>query len=182
MKIKNRIALVLLILAIVIAVGTLFYAKKIKKGEKNPSSSTSQTVSSSSSAQSSGQPTISATKVATIWPKYTNSQYGFEMSFSDIWKDYKLTASSTNGSYEAEIDFNLATADTKYEKKIATPISVFVYKPSIFSALADSEKSIEITRDSKYVFSYKVWNEPPSDLQGFTDKELADTIKSFKLK
>ncbi|MCX6809961.1 MAG: hypothetical protein NTZ65_04440 [Candidatus Berkelbacteria bacterium] len=180
MKTKNRIALILLILAIIIAVGSLFYAKKIKKDTNNSPATASQTVSNSSSIESSG--VSSATQVAAIWPKYTNSKYGFEISFSDIWKNYKLVENLTNGSFEVKIDFNLATTDTKYENKIATPISIFVYKSSVFNALSDNEKSVKITSNSDYVFSYKTWNEPPSDLQGFTDKELADTIKSFKLK
>jgi len=185
-KAKLKVGIILIILALIAAAISLMIIKKENQTATvasvptpkispqisvNPSAAPSSTIVESSSSKSD-------------WHVYQNSDYGFQIDFSDIWKGYEVkTTVNPKDKIEAEIDFTLKTTDSKFESSGSktTPLIIFVYKSNNFTEeLQNSFPQTKLDECKGFIFTYSTWEEPPQDLQGLADKEIADTLKTFQ--
>ena len=114
---------------------------------------------------------------------YSNSDYGFEIKLTEVWRDSVIEEEDASGAIK-KIVFYFKTKDKRFESSdyLASALSFYIYEKSKWEqADPSSRSSTEITSNDKYVFSYSVWESPPQDLEHITEKELADVIGTFKL-
>lgn len=151
---------------------------KISTAVPTPMISADQTLSVTPST------TVIPSTNSSDWHIYQNTSYGFQITFSDIWKGYSIQQDTVpKPQVEAQYSFFLPTTDPKYEKsgKRASPLVLYVYKDSNWN---DTTKAAfvqtQLANCSGFVFTYSTWEEPPLDLQTLPDKEIANTLKAFK--
>lgn len=123
--------------------------------------------------------------------KYTNSQYGFELTFPDGWKNYGLTETYQDGVTKI-IYFGLpkktpsTELPTDFVKGYSNIFAIGVYTKNEWAEAQKLEgpKEPKIGESSKYVFSYSHGNGIPDTVSGMTTEKLysdADSIsKTFK--
>jgi len=178
MKIKYKIALV--IIAVASIVGTVA-AVLIRQENKKYDETSSQYSTDISTAKVSASPTSSSVSsldssatAVSDWHIYRNSKYGFELTFSDVWRGYQAKeAIPINGS-EAKIDFVL-------DDKVL--MSILVYKTEVWDDSAKGKvPATELGRSGDYTFVYQALETPPPELAQITEKEIAAVAKTFKFK
>jgi len=139
-----------------------------------------------SSATNSPSATITVVKGEKLkdWHTYDNSDYGFRINFSEIWKGYEVkTTPAPKDKVDAKIEFSLKTSDPKYVASggRVAPLVIYVYKDQFWN---DETKALfpqtEVAKCKGFTFAYSTWEESPQDLQGLTDKEIADTLKALE--
>jgi len=123
--------------------------------------------------------------------KYTNSQYGFELTFPDDWKNYGLTETYQDGVTKI-IYFGLPKKTpskelpTDFDKGYSNIFAIGVYTKNEWTEAQKLEgpKEPKIGESSKYVFSYSHGNGVPEPVAGISTEQLykdADSIsKTFK--
>ena len=103
---------------------------------------------------------------------YTNSKYGFEITFSDVWTGYvvieKPAPSGTTVS--AELDVVMPNS--------AIPLVLYVYP---ISAAGTELVGTQISQSSQYIFTYRTDDSMSSSTTTITEKEIADRLATFKL-
>ncbi|OGD57129.1 hypothetical protein A2V71_01695 [Candidatus Berkelbacteria bacterium RBG_13_40_8] len=121
---------------------------------------------------------------------YTNSTYGFTMTFPADWKGYKFKEATLEGitqTYYVEIpttDKN-ATGDSTADKGYYSPFAISVYTLDQWAEVeaSDGPKDTLITKDAKYAFGWSQANGvPPTDFTTAMSNEIKTIIASFKLK
>lgn len=128
-------------------------------------------------------PTISEPSVQN-WQVYTNTDYGFQLTFPLDWKGYRVVKRPTDVvNFGAMVyDVKLSTTDKNYGNgHEATPLVIIVNTKAQWDELLkqDGPKTTKIAANSKYVFSYATWQDAPEDLYPL-GKEFAQIIASFK--
>lgn len=120
---------------------------------------------------------------------YTNSTYGFTLTFPASWKGYKFKEASYEGStitYYAQIpssDTMVNSAGMTNDSGYYSPFAITVYTLAQWDNMQNSEGPNEtlITKNDKYAF---VWSQangmPPSDIGTKLD-DIKAIIASFKL-
>ena len=184
MRKKNKIALTIILIAIVAGVISLVLIKrnrstsdcnngttssngecKVDLGSVQSSSTTSPTVSTSS------------TSSAVSGYLYQNDQYGFELTFNSAWKGYAVSQRSQDKA-EVIYDFTMPTKDKNFFSGVAVPLTIEVFAKEGYSPDSTLTK---IAESNKYVFVYSIWTEAPSD-SSITEKDISKVISTFKLK
>ncbi len=121
---------------------------------------------------------------------YTNSTYGFTLTFPAAWKGYKFKEANLSGitmTYYVEIpttDKN-ATGDSTADKGYYSPFAISVYTLDQWATVEASEgpKDTLITKNTKYAFGWSQANGvPPTDFTTAMSNEIKTIIASFKLK
>ena len=123
------------------------------------------------------------------WHTYKNNEYGFEITFTDAWKGYKLEKENIIGGIADVIDIQLPTKDQKWARfdYLATSLKILIYTPQTWSMISKDILSPNyITKNDKYVFAYILWQDVPSDFGGSSSiaykiLEFDKIISSFKL-
>ncbi|MCL4386910.1 MAG: hypothetical protein M1355_00690 [Patescibacteria group bacterium] len=126
------------------------------------------------------------TNVLEDWQTYTNSTFGFSLTFPTPWEGYKVK--EAQGKY---IYFELPTTDPNFTDTSSTQdagyVSMFaisVYTKAEWNAMTAEERQMEgevITETTDYVYS---WGQSQSGSDD-TSARRADSesiIKTFKLK
>jgi len=189
MKTKNKIALSILIVAILAATISLILLKINNKKSINPSLSVTATASQASSSTSvTSQASKTADPKATQIPAglYVNSDYKFQVTFPESFSGYEVKkVESTGEGIVASYAVLLKTEDKDYKNVIsgkAVPIKFYIFEKSFWEKSdRGSVGSSEIVKGDKYVFTYSTWESQPSDLTIITDKDLVKVIETFKL-
>jgi len=170
---KKKIGIALIIIAVAILAIAVSYFM-LKKNQKNQGATTSPTPTASSDQKSATTSAGTSATAAADWHLYKNTEYNFQLTFSDAWKDYKVEKSKTpkNNSL-AEYDFGI---------KGTTLLTIYVYDREGWDKIAEADRrSTELTKTTKYAYTYFGNDSPPADLSSITDKEIADTLKTFKV-
>ncbi|PIZ01119.1 hypothetical protein COY62_00290 [bacterium (Candidatus Howlettbacteria) CG_4_10_14_0_8_um_filter_40_9] len=132
-----------------------------------------------------------ATETKTIAVKYTNSQYGFELTLPDTWKDYGTTDEIIEGGTKTiSIGLPRKEVSTAFEmgfvKYYDSPMAIGVYtiKQWEEAQSAEGPKSQKIGENSGYVFGWSQGN-GMIDMKGLTQEQasadIKTIIKTFKL-
>lgn len=186
MKKKIKIAAIIIVLAVaIIAVATYL----IGRGQEEPPAiDKCQTCRLDSNLVS--EVASKETKAKTPVPtqvtsglKYTNTDYGFKIDLTEVWKDSIIEEEEAEGAIK-KIVFYFKTADKRFEEfdYLAPALSIYIYDKQKWESMDPGTKSsIEIASNDKYYFSYSIWNSPPQDLEYITEKELVDVLETFEL-
>ena len=181
-KTKVVVGFLVIILAAIAIVSALFLLKREEKTQieavPTPGANPSDTSSPKPAV------TIVDSTKTEDWHIYNNTDYGFRVTFSDIWKGYQTKiVSAPKEKVDAEIEFTLSTTDPIYSSKggKATPLIIYVYKSSNWNEESQAQfPQTKIAECQGFVFTYSTWEEAPQDFQGLTEKEIADTLKDFQ--
>lgn len=132
-----------------------------------------------------------ATETKTIGVKYTNSQYGFELTLPEEWKEYGTTDEIIEGGTKT-IYFGLPRKEvnTSFEigfiKYYDSPMAIGVYtiKQWEEAHAAEGPKSQKIGEKGGYIFGWSQGN-GMVDVKGITQEQVLsdvkDIIKTFKI-
>ena len=181
-KTKYLIGLIIIVIAIAAVIAALFLIPRTKKNQDEAVPTPMPKASQTGSPQAST--TVIPSNLQDNWKLYNNSTHGFQIKFSDIWQGYQ-TQETQNPKPQilSQISFDVKTTDKQFASAggLATPLNIYVYSADGFNeSLLTAFPQTKVGECKGYVFTYSTWEEPPSDLQGLTDKEIADTLKSFK--
>lgn len=162
----------------------LLYALFINRNSQGSKATTqdlgapSQTVAPTVSPSASPTPTPD-------WHLYQNTNYNFQLSFSDAWQGYQVSkVSDLSGISLARYDVQLKTTDKKFESSgfLANPLIIYVVYKSSWNELPKGTVNwTKLGESEKYVYAYATWGVPAKDLGQITDKEIANVIKTFKV-
>jgi hypothetical protein len=180
MKKKNRLTFLSVAAVVGLALITLYFINNKIVPESTDGHSVSSTVEfvSVTSSEIASQTAVAK---ATVDPNlYENSKYGFSVSLQDGWEGYSAKASSNDPQWAVQkIDFQIKASDGQ----TYIPMIIYVADASSYSEdLATSVHATKITQSDKYVYLYSTWEQTPNSLIALTDKSIANTIKTFKLK
>jgi hypothetical protein len=176
--VATAIFLAVLILAGLACGGWWYYKKYVKK--------TAQKIE-----QSAQSPAVTSVGSQGENLTYTNNQFGFSVTMTPAWKEYKVKEQTLGGDFEVgRIGFFLPTAQNDWES-IDMPgyfnafaISAYV-KDSWDEALKAGGASMpmgeEIGRNSLYVFVWSHFNgEPPSDISAGTIRDMQTIVNGIQ--
>lgn len=122
-------------------------------------------------------------------PVYTNEKYGFSLTFSEVWKDYKVGEGIADwGEYGTcpAITFEVPTKETKfYPSGYASPFVINIFTKEQWEKRASAENPylaymLKIGESDFYVFGAEYWQDAPSDLQA-KNINPDDVTKTFKV-
>lgn len=124
------------------------------------------------------------------WKTYTNSKYGFTMTFPEAWKGYRVFETTlSDGSIALYVAVPTTDATWKEEKiddGYASLFAISVLTPEQWTAAqaAGGPMDTYITKNSQYVFTWSPGQAAPTDLIDKYGKTLkpADVIETFELK
>lgn len=128
------------------------------------------------------------TPVATTDLTYSNTKYGFTLTFPASWKGYKMKEASFE---DATVTYYInvpttdesATGDVTADAGYYSPFAISVYTLNQWSEVEkiDGPKGILIVKNNTYAFAWSQANGvPPSDWNKSAD--IKTIIASFKLK
>jgi hypothetical protein len=176
MKTKYKIALVIIILAVVAAAVVLVILKREKKTcDESSGICPTNLATATPNAGLSASVTAAASQTPDDWRVYKNTDYNFELTFSDVWKGYEVKKSTPTDQAEAKIEFVL---NGKY-----IPLTLLVYKTDVWNnTLRDVNHANILGQSGDYIIIYQTWDTPPPELAQITEKEIAAVAKTFKFK
>jgi hypothetical protein len=186
MRKKNKVALIIILIAVV--AGATSWAL-IKKNNAKPDCDTTDpanlngeckvdlsSIQSATSTSTAQNPTPTSTTAANFSDLYHNAQYGFDLTFNSAWKGYTVSRKSEDKA-EAVYDIGIPTKDSNITNGIAVPLTVKIFNKADYQANSTLTK---ITENATYVFVYSIWEQAPSDA-AVTEKDIANVISTFKL-
>lgn len=131
------------------------------------------------------QTTPNPTNEPTGWKVYTNTQFGFQLTFTDAWEGYKVFSSEGSQGVGAPtyLAFSLPTADKSSSVNNVTDNISGYAAPFTITIIAKDRAyqgtSARITQDSNNVYYYNTNKNLPKDLQG-KNFEIPKIISTFK--
>jgi len=126
------------------------------------------------------------------WKTYTSTDYGFTLTFSDLWKGYEVKKLETDWNLDKTIPtyyFNVPTQDKnvvagEYNSAgFASIFAVSVLTKSQWAAYQAGEgpkPSVELARNDTHVFTYSQSQDRPEDTAAIY-ADVKNVIKTFKL-
>jgi len=121
---------------------------------------------------------------------YTNKSYGFSLTFSTKWHEWKVktaTVPGTTATYYIEVpteDANYASDESTHDAGYASMFAVSVYTKEQWTAAQSEELSSEkkLGEKGNYVFAWSHAQACPDDVsaQGIWD-DINNVIASFKV-
>jgi len=185
MQTKHKVALVVLLVAAVVAALMVYLIKKRSASERYAERTESQSEAVPEEASGTAVPSVLPSKSSEeSWQVYKNEKYGFEITFSEVWKRYEVNAAPVKSEgVEDEYVVTLPIRGDSEAEAGDTPLILYVYKMEVWDSLSkDSLRSTEIARNSDYVFAYSTWEAPAEGYETITEKEIADVMGTFKAK
>lgn len=190
MRKKNKVALIIILIAIIAGATSWSLIKKNKAKQNcttnDPANSNGECKVDLSSIQAAASLSASTDVSATSSPAsssgvvsgdlYNNKQFGFDLTFNSAWKGYTVSQ-RTEDKVEAVYDFSIPTKDTNYKNGYAVPLTIKVYSPANYPTNSQLTK---IKQTDAYIFAYTIWEQAPSD-SAITEKDIANVISTFKL-
>lgn len=122
----------------------------------------------------------------TSWKNYTNTKYGFSLTFSDLWKNFEIVSKTTNDpNVLAYLYVCIPTADASWKGEKAgfyCPFAITVVEKAqkaAFDAAGDPEKPTFVAENASYAFYYSMSQAGPTD--GMTARDdVKKIIATFK--
>ena len=122
------------------------------------------------------------------WKTYTNSDYGFQLKFTDVWEGYQVRKSGPAIGKDGEalsmasFSFRVPTTSKIYTDSFgkdgfATVFNISVYTKQQWNKTGGGLPLL--AKNDQYVFSYASWQDPPEDLVS-KNLNLQGIYSSFK--
>lgn len=153
-----------------------------------PTSTAKTTTTTTTTTPATTGSSTSSTTTAAADLTYTNSKYGFTLTFPATWKGYKMKEATIEGA-TATYYINVpstdksATGDSTADAGYFSPFVIGVYTLDQWAAVEaiDGPKDTLIIKNDTYAFAWSQANGvPPSDWNKSAD--IKKIIASFKLK
>lgn len=195
MKRKYKVGLIVVLVFVVIGLAALYLIKK-HKNQTNPTGpSASSTACSSSNSTTCKVDLASVTTAETTKTQigsfgtpqaiqnnvYKNNTLGFQLTFSSVWQNAKVTETTPDAPAEGRVEFQIPTTDKAYSSGLATPLTIYVYKTANVPSSQSSPLLTKITASGDLVYTYVPWSSQPSDLGQFTEKEIGQVASTLKV-
>jgi len=121
------------------------------------------------------------------WKTYTNTEYGFQLIFTDAWVGYKVekTTQSYDSHQYIEYLIQVPTSDSAYKTGYAIPFSISVYPLSMLKYLSADDHAramnAKLGQDDTHLFTNAdgIWQDIPTDYRG-KNLEINEVKSSFK--
>lgn len=129
------------------------------------------------------------TNTDTSWKNYTNSDYGFKLTFTDAWKGYKVKKVALEGTV-ANYYINMPTTDPFYKDETemsyagyAAPFVIGVMDKAGWTGDEMQVKDFgsKIGENAQYVFTGSSWQAGPDDLLSSLGSSISAIIASFQI-
>ncbi len=158
---------------------------------ENGTASASATAASSPSSAKSATATTSATDETANWKTYTNTKYGFTLTFTDKWQGYRIKNFASSPMTEV-ISVEVPTTDANYQSRSTEYVDAGYDYPFVISVWTtdqwnqwvegqDGPQSKKLGEKNGYVFAYMTWQDSPADLRASgLDKEVTSVAESFQ--
>lgn len=192
-KSKKWLWVGLIVLVILLLAGGYYYWQRTHK--KASTSTTTPTATTTVPTTTTTTPTAVTSVPATTttpavdpnaWKNYTNSTYGFSLTFpNDNWKNYKVIEfAPTDGSATKYLYLAVPTTDASWSELngqagFASPEAITVYTTAQWAAVQnDPTAGTVVGQNSTYVFTMGGWQATPSDLANtnFATKTLTSSF------
>jgi hypothetical protein len=118
---------------------------------------------------------------------YTNKTYGFQLTLTKIWEGYVAKETPRISGDVMSIVFCVPTTDKQYStsdcsKGYANPMFISIYSKEQWKQIQseDGPKPDLITQNDKYVFTWSMWQDLPTDYRN-TNLGFGAIVNSFKL-
>jgi hypothetical protein len=133
-----------------------------------------------------------ATTISTAnWKTYTNTKYGFTLTFTDKWQGYKVKGETAGTSALATYRIFVPTSSKTFSSEMpgyADPFVISIYKKTTYDNLKtdpnipfDLNYGTKLADNGTYVATVAYWQDSPTDLQtSGLDKEVTTVAKSFQ--
>jgi hypothetical protein len=187
MKKKYLIGLIIIIIFAITGAVAFYYLKKQNQPVKNSDCDTSTSGTCTVDFKSATTVQTTKTQIGSFGNAqkikqniYSSDKLGFQMTFTDIWKDAKVVETIPAAQAEGKVEFKLPTKDALYQDGLATAMTIYVYKKG--SAPTDNPLLSKITENATSEYYYLPWDKIPTDLGQFTEKEIAREASTLKLK
>jgi|GEM_PF-1597739 hypothetical protein len=121
-------------------------------------------------------------EVPSDWKTYTNSQYGFELTFTDKWKGYKVQTQVNKDDtiYKFQLPATSSTESLADKNGYLSPFTIDVWNKSAWDNLPDYQKlGDDSMKNNSYVFVVSYFNDPPSGFSR-TDLQIDQILSTFK--
>lgn len=123
------------------------------------------------------------------WKTYTNTKYGFQLTFTDPWKGYKVFETTlTDGTivlYVAVPTTDTSWEETNIDKGYASLFAISVLTPAQWAQVESSEgpKDAYISKNGDWVFAWSPAQAAPQDLvdKYGTTLKPSDIVATFEL-
>jgi hypothetical protein len=129
------------------------------------------------------------TASATDWKTYRNTDYGFQLTFPEAWKGYKLWEQTVEGGGTKTWYVELPTTDTNYAKADATHeagysslFALSAYTKAQWDAdqAQEGPKSTLLKTIGQYTFGYSYAQAGPTDIPAARRAEIQSILATFK--
>ncbi|MCX6809343.1 MAG: hypothetical protein NTZ65_01130 [Candidatus Berkelbacteria bacterium] len=183
-------------LALIIVSGLVFGGIGYWYGTNNPKteSATTTTATVSATAVSSAKTattsavtsaTTSATSETASWKNYSNTKYGFSLTFNDNWKNFQVVEAASNSANSvADLYVCVPTTSTTWTDKKTGMFCPFAITVATLAEKAGLEQQgnlnpTYIAENSSYAFFYFTAQDSPSDGVSVMN-DLKNIIATFK--
>lgn len=163
-------------IAIIVAVVMLKKNQNVTNPENNADATQTPTLLKTSVAPAQTSASAATTVVPDDALIYKNTDYGFQITFNNVWKGYAVKPVGVgNTRSKAALSIYLPS-----ESK--SPLTIYVFEKNVWSSIdKNTLSSTKVAENASYVFSYSTWESPPANLVTITDKEIANIINSFTI-
>jgi hypothetical protein len=154
---------------------------------QNQITAKSSATSTTSSTTTNSSATAATNSTATAdWKTYTNSTYGFQLTFTDPWEGYKVTESKSDSNLTDAITFSMPYNNGANSFFV---FSIIVLTPNQWSKVQNDRKindggdldaGIYLTKNSQYVFNSAAMNGIPPTGINLTYTDIQNVLSTFK--
>jgi flagellar basal body-associated protein FliL len=133
--------------------------------------------------------TPATTTTTTDWHTYKNTDYNFQLTFTDKWSGYSVEKTTPSGTELANFAFELPSNDGNFISQTKTSYAAFnimVYNTADYQAIDRSHPvpnlPTAISSNDGKTFAYVMSTQWPSDwkLNGGTNGDVQTVISTFK--
>jgi len=185
---KYKIGLIIILVFLIVGLGALYYINENNQQApiKNSDCDTSTNDTCKVDLKSATTVQTTKTQVGSFGKPqkidqnvYSSDKLGFQLTFTPVWSEAKVVETIPASPADGKVEFKLSTKDGKYPDGLASALTIYVYK--VGSAPKDNPLLTKITDNGKLEYYYTIWEQTPSDLGQFPEKEIAKTASTLKL-
>lgn len=168
-------------IVLVVALSYLVWVSNTTPDTTDSSAVTKKTTASTPST-SSTTPSTTKTDNTDSWKTYTNSEYGFTLTFGDLWKGYKVNESTIDSAstitYHFTMPYSGIEASETNDEGFYPILSVNIFTKDEYNKVEN--KGLLLGSNNSYVFTYGGSQESVETLKAL-QADVTNVASTFKL-
>ena len=176
---------VLLLVFAIVLVGALSYlvwASNTAPDTTDNSAATTKKTTTNTPSTSTTTPSTTKTDGTDSWKTYTNSDYGFTLTFGDLWKGYKVKETTIDLSSTITYHFTMPYSDNEasetHDKGYYSILFVNIFTKDEYNKVEN--KGLLLGSNNNYVFTYGGAQESVETLKAL-QADVTNVASTFKL-